>query len=88
MYVMDYGNFITKLYQVLDNELNKDPVIMSFSDKYLTSTIVEIVLESFEASDREKIKTQIIFDTKVWVLTRKGTCNYQLGKRYERRKKS
>ena len=31
---MDYSSFITKLYQTLDNELNKDPVIMSFSDKY------------------------------------------------------
>lgn len=85
---MDYKNFITRLYQILDNELNKDPVIMSFSDNYLTSTIVELVLESFEVKDREKIKTRIVFDTKVWVLTRKGTCNYQLAKRYDRRKKN
>lgn len=85
---MDYKKFRTKFYQKLDSELNKDPGIMSFSDSYLVVTITEMILESFEVNDREKIKPQIIRDTRIWVLAQKGVCNHQLGKRYERTEKS
>lgn len=86
--MMNYIKFKKRLYQELDNELSKDPGIMSYSEKYLAIAITDLVLTSFDTGDQEKLRSRLVHDTQVWVLTRKSVCNHQLGRKYERTEKS